>query len=230
MNPADRNALEFALQIKEAAGRSGGAAEKGKVTVVMLAPPESEGVLKEALALDADQAVILSDPAFQGGDETATAIVLARAASRLQADLILCGEGQVGHRVAEALRMPSVSSVTGIAFDQDHLKVTVKNHDLREMVVTSGKRLEVDTESGGGNGNHPGQPSEQVSENCPIPLLASVIAGSNTPRIANALKIMKAAKKEINQSTPVDLDLSTQETGLAAAGMKRLRSFLPEEN
>lgn len=193
MNPADRNALEFALQIRDHA--PGG---RGTVSTVMLAPSDAEAILKEALALEADQAIILSDPAFLGGDAAATAVALAAAASKLKADLILSGEGVVGHRVAEALKLPSVSSVTGIAFDGELLRLTSKADSETKTFTAS------------------------------LPVLLSVPAGSNTPRIANAIKIMKAAKREILRWRPVDLGLSENEIGSAAAGTVPTRSFLPE--
>lgn len=64
MNPADRNALEFALQIKEKAAEWKATGGQVEITTLMLAPSEFEGILKETLALEADRAVILSDAAF----------------------------------------------------------------------------------------------------------------------------------------------------------------------
>ncbi|TAK00403.1 MAG: hypothetical protein EPO39_15705 [Candidatus Manganitrophaceae bacterium] len=200
MNPADRNALEFALQIKEKAAQSNANAGKVEVITLMLGPSESEGILKETLALEADRAVVLSDPAFLGGDGTAAAIALGRAASKLKADLILSGEGPIGHRVAEEMQIPSVYSVAGISFDPAGLKLLAGTD--RGSVTVDGS----------------------------LPLLASVVSGSNTPRIANAMKIMKAAKKEITRWTAGDLDLTPDKIGSAAAGVERVRSFTPESN
>lgn len=196
MNPGDRNALEFALQIKEKATQWNAAAGKVDVITLMLGPAESEGILKETLALEADRAVSLSDPSLLGGDETAAAIALGSAAFKLKADLILCGEGTLGHRVAEEMKIPSVYSIGGISFDQGALRLLAGSGD--------------------------GSPPIDVSP----PLLASIVPGSNTPRIANAMKIMKAAKKEITRWTPADLDLTPEKVGAAAAGIDRVRSFV----
>ncbi|MBI3803372.1 MAG: hypothetical protein HY282_06375 [Nitrospirae bacterium] len=196
MDPSDRNALEFALQIREKGGQWNAAAGKVTVTTLMLAPSDCESILKETLALEADQAVLLSDPAFQGGDDVAVAVALARAVSKLKADLTLSGAGIVGHRVAEEMKIPSVVSVSGITFNEGRLQITTEDR--------------------------PGP--LKVS----LPLLASVLAGSNTPRIANAIKIMKAAKREVLKWTPADLNLATEEVGPAASGIARTRSFLPE--
>ncbi|GEM_PF-3740687 len=166
----------------------------------MLASSDAEALLKETLALEADRAVALSDPSFFGGDATAAAIALAQAASKLKADLILCGEGTIGHRVAEALNIPSVDSMNGISFDPGGLKFHAKGND--------------------------GPVGIDVS----FPLLASILPGSNTPRIANAMKIMKAAKKEITRWSPADLGLAPESVGSAVAGMERVRSFTPESS
>jgi electron transfer flavoprotein beta subunit len=200
MNPADRNALEFALQIKEKAAQWNTMGGKVEITTLMLASSENEGILKETLALEADRAVILSDPAFLAGDATAAASALGQAASKLKADLILCGEGALGHLIAEEMKIPSVHSVVKISFDESGMKLLSKTKDGEEKVAVS------------------------------PPLLASIVAGSNTPRIANAIKIMKAAKKEIIRWTPTDLDLPPDKVGSAASGMVRLRSFIPDSN
>lgn len=202
MKPSDRNALEFALQLAE---KSPSATEKNKseVAALSLCGPEGEGLLKEALALGTDRAVILSDPSFPEGDETSIAAALAGACRKLGAELILCGEGQVGHRIAEALNIPSIASVVrieadGAAPDPCRLKISVRTT------------------------------SDPVAFQSAVPLLAAVSPGSNTPRIANAIKIMKAAKKEILKWTPDEIGLPPDETGAAAAGMQVVRTFSPE--
>lgn len=192
MKPADRNALEFAIQIAE----SGSAEkEKNEVVALSLAGPEGEGLLKEAMALGADRAAILSDPSFLQGEETAVSTFLAHACLKIGADLVLCGEGQVGHRVAEEMKIPSISSVFRIESDPTGLK------------IFSGS---------------PQDPAEIFTRR---PLLAGVLAGSNTPRIANAIKIMKASKKEVLKWTPADIDLPP---GAGVSGMEIVRTFSAE--
>lgn len=198
MNPADRNALEFALQIKEKAARWNATGGKVEITSLMLAPSGCEGILKETLALEADRAVILSDPGFSAAEGTAIALALGQAASKLKADLILCGEGPLGHRVAEEMKIPSVHSVTRILFDQGRLKLASRKQEGEETIEAF------------------------------LPLLASVIAGSNTPRMANAMRIMKAAKKEIIRWTAADIELTPDKIGPAVSGMERVRSFTPD--
>src|SRR3954467_5592137 len=76
MNGYDANALEAALQIKEKHG--------GSVTVVSLGAPEVKDALKRALAMGADQAVQLTDPAYEQLDATGVAKALAAAIRKLE--------------------------------------------------------------------------------------------------------------------------------------------------
>jgi len=69
INPADKNAIEAALQLKKQLG--------GKVLLVSMAPPDARETLIEGLAMGADEAYLLSDRAFAGSDTLATARVLA---------------------------------------------------------------------------------------------------------------------------------------------------------
>lgn len=198
MKPSDRNAVEFALQLVEKSSPSLSEKNKNEVVALALSGPEGEGLLKEAMALGADRAVILSDPAFLTDEATSVAASLAHACRKLEADLILSGDGQVGHRVAEALKIPSVASVFRIESGPQGFAISA------------------------------GTASEPAAFQSSLPLLVSVLSGSNTPRIANAIKIMKASKKEILKWTPADLGLSPGETGPAAAGMEAVRTFSAE--
>ena len=72
-NPDDMNALEAALAIKDATGC--------KVTVVTMGPPPAAGMLREALAMGADEGVLVSAREFGGSDTYATSQVLAAALS-----------------------------------------------------------------------------------------------------------------------------------------------------
>lgn len=107
INPLDSVALEAALSLREKEG--------GRITVLSMGPSQSEEALREALAAGADEAILLTDPAFAGADTLATSHVLARAISRLKPfpDLVLCGKqtidsdtGHVGPQIAEELNLP----------------------------------------------------------------------------------------------------------------------------
>lgn len=119
INPNDCVALEAALDLRNRAG--------GRITVLSMGPHQSEEALREALAAGADQAILLTDPAFAGADTLATSHVLARAISRLELfpDLILCGTktidsdtGHVGPQIAQELNMPQVCGVNEIHLEE----------------------------------------------------------------------------------------------------------------
>jgi len=68
INPYDKNALEAALKVKERHG--------AKVTVISMGPPKAEDALREALAMGADEAILLSDRKLAGSDTLATSYAL----------------------------------------------------------------------------------------------------------------------------------------------------------
>lgn len=114
MNGYDANALEAALRLKEQHG--------GKVTVVSLGGPEARDTLKRAIAMGADAAVLIDDPALREGDSYVTALALARAIEKIgEYDLVLSGRqasdtdaGQVLLGVSELLGLPGITPVQKI--------------------------------------------------------------------------------------------------------------------
>ena len=70
LNPDDANALEAALKIKEEN-------EGTEVIVITMGPPQAEDMLRECLAMGADDAYLLSDRAFGGADTCATSTTIA---------------------------------------------------------------------------------------------------------------------------------------------------------
>lgn len=118
VNPFDLNALEAALQLKEQTG--------GGVTALCMGPPQAEKSLREAVARGADEALLLSDPAFGGSDTWATSQTLAAAIRKLgDYQYIFAGEktvdgdtGQVGAEIAELLSIPHISYVEKLKWDE----------------------------------------------------------------------------------------------------------------
>lgn len=84
INPFDQNAIEAALQLRDAVG--------GKVVLLSMGPPATEETLRDGLAMGADEAVLLSARAFAGADTLATGYVLAEAIKKIGGvDLTLFG-------------------------------------------------------------------------------------------------------------------------------------------
>jgi electron transfer flavoprotein beta subunit len=122
INPLDCVALQAALELRKGQG--------GNITAITMGPPQSEEVLREALAAGADQGILLTDSVFAGADTLATSHVLARAVSKLKPfpDLLLCGmqsidsdTGHVGPQLAEELDLPQVCGVNEIHIDGKNL-------------------------------------------------------------------------------------------------------------
>lgn len=96
INPFDENALEAALQLRDKHG--------GKVTVITMGPPQATTALKDAIALGADEAILLSDRAFAGSDTWATSYTLASAIKKIGTfDLIICGKQAIDGDTAQVV-------------------------------------------------------------------------------------------------------------------------------
>jgi len=120
INPDDRAGIEAALLLKEKIG--------ALVTVLSMGPPQAEVALREALAMGADEAILLTDRAFGGADTWATSSTIAAALKKLDYDLIITGRqaidgdtAQVGPQIAEHLGIPQVTYVAGIDLEGDTL-------------------------------------------------------------------------------------------------------------
>ncbi|WP_135665219.1 electron transfer flavoprotein subunit beta/FixA family protein [Halorhabdus rudnickae] len=84
MNAPDYNAVEAALEVRDEVG--------GTVTALTMGPPSAQEVLRAAVGMGADDAVLLTDRAFGGSDTWPTGLALARAVEELDADVVFGGE------------------------------------------------------------------------------------------------------------------------------------------
>ncbi len=125
INHDDLSAMEQALRIKDATGC--------QVTAVTMGPPPAEGMLRELIAMGADDAVLISGREFGGSDTFATSQIIAAGISKLglgRDDIIFCGRqaidgdtAQVGPQIAEKLNVPQVTYAAEIKKDGDTLTV-----------------------------------------------------------------------------------------------------------
>lgn len=112
MNPADKNAVEMALQLKDEHG--------GEIVALSMGAPSFTRSLEMAIGMGVDRAVLLSDRALAGSDTTPTSYALAETISLINRfDLVLCGEetsdsstGHVGPGIAGHLELPQITYVT----------------------------------------------------------------------------------------------------------------------
>ena len=134
INPFDENAIEAALQLRDKHG--------GKVTVITMGPPQATNALRDAIALGADEGILISDRAFAGSDTWATSYTLASAIKKIGAfDLIICGKqaidgdtAQVGPGVAEFLGIPQVTFAVGVEMNGDMMKVNRLLEETNEII------------------------------------------------------------------------------------------------
>jgi electron transfer flavoprotein beta subunit len=185
INDADKNALEAALKVKDTQG--------GKVVVLSMGPPSFEPFLRLAVAMGADDAVLLSDRAFAGADTYATSRVLAAGVEKLKPyDMVLCGEAssdgsteQVPPSLAGWLGIPHVSYVSGLGVLGDKVRARRELTDGHEVVEVN------------------------------PPLLASIQLGCNSPRFPD-FRRKRWADKEFKLSVMniQDLGFDPADVGL----------------
>ncbi len=122
INPDDKNALEEALRLKDQHG--------AHVTIISMGPPQAEKALREALAMGADEAILISDRAFGGSDTLATSNALAATLRKVDYDIIFAGRqaidgdtAQVGPEIAEHLNLAQITYVEKVEIIDGGLKV-----------------------------------------------------------------------------------------------------------
>jgi electron transfer flavoprotein beta subunit len=141
LNPFDLFALEMALQLRKE--------HSGSFTVLTMGPKISEEVLREALAMGADRAILLSDPRFAASDTLATSYVLGMGIRKIGPfDLILCGmrttdsdTAQVGPQLAEELDLPHVTGVEKLQRMKNLFRVERVSDGFREILEVSAPAL-----------------------------------------------------------------------------------------
>jgi electron transfer flavoprotein beta subunit len=187
INPFDVHAVEEALKIKEAQG--------GEVVVVTMGPAGAQDSVRKALAMGADEALLITDDAAAGSDLVATTNALAAALEKEDADLVLFGQ-QAGDSdgavlwaaVADRLRLPVISQVA-------------------DLEVTDGKvRGKRQTEFG-----------YDVIE-APVPAVLAVSDAINEPRYPSLKGIMGARSKP--QRTVTLSELGVDGGGVGESGSK----------
>lgn len=199
VNPYDEYAVEEALRVKEKVG--------GEVVIVSQGPDRCVEAIRTALAMGADRAVHLNDPAFEGSDPITVARMMATYLQKESFDLILCGRQAIdddawttGPAVAELLDIPHISTVAEVTATQE------------------GEPLTVTREAEGGN--------KEVIEVAP-PVLLTMTKGVHEPRYASLPGIMKARKKPLETVDLSALGLPAEEVGEKGARMTVTGYTLP---
>ncbi|GAA0748303.1 electron transfer flavoprotein subunit beta/FixA family protein [Clostridium oceanicum] len=197
INPDDKNALEEALILKENHG--------AKVTVISMGPPQAKDALREALAMGADEAVLISDRAFAGADTLATSYALATAVKKLDYDIIFAGRqaidgdtAQVGPEMAEHLNIPQVTYVEDVDLCNDGLEVKKALEDGYEIISVK------------------------------MPVLLTAIKDLNTPRYMHMRNIFECFDKEIKIWNAEDIGADKSLLGLSGSPTRVMKSVTKE--
>lgn len=198
INPDDRAGLEVALQLRD------DYPEEAKVIVLSMGPPQAEAVLREALAMGADEAILLSDRAFGGADTWATSCTITAAIKNLDYDLIIAGRqaidgdtAQVGPQIAKHLNIPQISYAEEVKLNGD--TVTVKRQFEDRYHILDAK----------------------------LPILITTLAEAAEPRYMTIRGIYEAYKKDITvwglEDVKDNVDMSN--IGLKGSPTKVKKSF-----
>ena len=133
MNPDDKAGLEAALRIKEQNG--------AEVTVLTMGLPKAEEDLREAMAMGADNGILVTDRVLGGADTWATSTTIAGALRNIDSDLIITGRqaidgdtAQVGPQISEHLDIPVISYAKDIKIEGDSV-VVERLYDDRTHVL-----------------------------------------------------------------------------------------------
>jgi electron transfer flavoprotein beta subunit len=191
LDDTDRYGVEVGLQLAEAT--------EGTVTLVSMGPAGTLQGIRQALAMGADDAVVVSDPALRGSDALVTARVLAAAIARIEADVVIAGtestdgySGVVPQQLAELLGLPALTFARKVEHEGDTIRIERQTSTGYDVVESA------------------------------TPVLISVTAGAVEPRYPTFKGIMQAKTKTVDQPTAADLGLSPEEVGAEGSGQKIL--------
>ena len=200
LNPFDRNAVETALQLKDNYG--------GTVTVISMGPPQAKAVLREALAMGADDAYLITDRAFGGSDTYATSYILSSAIRHLGGfDVVLGGKQAIDGDTGQTA--PSIAEHLGLTRLTYILDMEVKGDS-----VIARRQVEEGVE---------------VIE-AKMPVLCTATKESNKPRYATIRGKLDSLKAEIKELTLADMAdiIDTTKIGLKGSPTKVKATFTPQ--
>jgi electron transfer flavoprotein beta subunit len=199
INPFDLYALEEAIRLKEQHG--------GKITALTMGPPQAETALREAVAIGADEIILLSDRKFAGADTWATSLTLAAAVRKIaDYDIVLFGQqaidgdtAQVGPGVAAHLGLPQVCFVRRVESVEDG-KITIQR-----LMEDGYDRLRA-----------------------PLPIALTVVKEINTPRLPSLRGKRTARMVPLTVWNADDLGLDGKDIGLNGSPTNVVRIFSPK--
>ena len=199
INPLDLYAIEVALNLREDHG--------GKIAVISMGPAKAEIALREAIAMGADEAILISDREFAGSDTWATACSLSALIRQLEPyDLVLTGEratdgdtGQVGPGIASFLDIPLATYTRKIE--------SINNHQLiiQRLVEDGYERLEL-----------------------PLPAVLTVVKEIAYPRLPTLRGKQKARTIDVVVKSARDINIQEENLGLNGSPTRVVKIYRPQ--
>ena len=187
LDPGDESTISAAIKIRDTIGDS-------EVTVVSMGPTSAQESMRRALAMGADRAILVTDPALEGSDALSTARVLAAVLKKEEVDLVFCSTestdgytGMVPGGVAEFLGLPQLTFAREITIEGQ--KAIIKR------VTTTGYQ----------------------TVECPLPAVVTIASGSFEAIYPTMKGIMGAKKKPFSQFSLTDLGIEASQVGEAGA-------------
>ena len=196
MNPDDKGGLEYALQLKDKYG--------AHVTVITMGLPQAEAILREALAMGVDRAILLTDRKLGGADTLATSSAIAGALRTMDFDLIITGRqaidgdtAQVGPQIAEHLDLPQVSYMEDLQYDE-----ATKTFTIRKQLEDGYQVLQMQA-----------------------PCVVTALASSVQPRYMTVNGIVTAFDKEVEVWGADRINVPEEHIGKAGSPTSVFKSF-----
>lgn len=202
-NPDDLHALQAAVEIRKQQG--------GTIVAVTMGPPQAESVLREALMLGADEAVLLTDRAFAGSDTWSTSYILSAATRKLLSPeqgtdiLLLFGRQAIDGDTAQV--------GPGVAARMSYLQLTEVKRILK--ADTDGIEVEKITDRG------------TQTLKADYPCVLTIVKEANTIPAPTLRAWEEAQQKAILRWTAADLELDSAKTGLNGSPTRVVRTEVP---
>jgi len=195
INPDDKAGLEAALRLKDEMGAT--------VRVISMGPMQADIALREALAMGADEAYLVTDRAFGGADTWATSSTLASAVKKLPHDIVITGRqaidgdtAQVGPQIAEHIGIPNISYAEEIRVEGDSVVVKRQYEDRVHMIKAK------------------------------MPCLITALSELNEPRYMSPGGVFDAFReKQVTIWGLEDLDVDRANIGLKGSPTRVVKSF-----
>lgn len=190
VNPWDEYAIEEGLQLKKRYG--------GKVTALCVGPADATEALKRAIAMGADEAVLVSDEGVTNGDSLGTARLLAAAVQKIgEVDVVVAGRSSIdSNNAAAAVQVAALLDLAVVSY-----VAKIEEIDEGAKTIKAIRAIEAGR--------------EMVSSR--LPAVVTVVKEINEPRYPSFMNIRKAAKKDVPTWSLADLGIETPTAQVAWA-------------